>query len=127
MTTWILFDDERSFKPGYGPNTDQYTARTPQEFDALIDAGAFPDVLVLDHDLGMDPVTYEDITSRKSVARWLELVRLGKAPEPQEVVIVSGNPVGVRFFISEFARAGVRATTDPYGRRIGLTAEKPRY
>jgi hypothetical protein len=107
----VVFDDERTFIASpFGSNVSY--ARNSEEFYDLI-ATTEIDVLLLDHDLG----PFE--TSREACSWHVDGIRAGLFKVPQQVIVVTGNPVGA-LFLMDLYRPVVEYPSDlirdPFGR-----------
>ena len=119
LPSYCVFDDLRSFRTAPGLVT---YCRTPQEFiDYAIESRAHIDVLVLDHDLGIDQYgNYLDV--RDALRRYTAAMDTGDVKCPGSVFVVTANPSGAQWIALEMQQYADDVIMDPNGRRLGLEA-----
>lgn len=127
----LVYDDMREF-----PSNNQYIqdaeiiyCKTEAEFLVWLSQDEAEhgtsttaiDVLVLDHDLGLQFFGAEENsdTTRRSIARYYERIISIPEKERPQVFIVTANPAGRAYFYSMF-RDVCNTIVDPNGTKLGM-------
>lgn len=116
----IVFDDLRKYEKDISAELVHCT--TNEEFVQELEKskGLILQVL-LDHDLG--GIAFGPETSREGFATMLEMHRSGVITI-DNVIIVTGNHSGYKWFESELNKNMIPNIYDPFGKNVGLISPK---